>query len=100
MPREAASAANDSATGVFPAPPATRLPTQMTGTGARSGLAEAARSRPTVPQAAAKGANKPAAMPGGAAQKSGVRIGVEHGGGALPEAFQRPDRRGRSQRIE
>ncbi len=37
------------ATGVLPAPPATRLPTQTTGTGARHGTAPARRSRVAQP---------------------------------------------------
>src|SRR5271170_4856307 len=75
MPCAERYAVSASATGVFPAPPATRLPTQMTGTGARYGRAKARRTRLAASQAAPIGSSRSAASPGSFSQNSGaVRI--------------------------
>src|SRR5205809_931365 len=68
--------ASASTIGVLPEPPATRLPTQRTGTGARKGRATARRNRAAIFQAAPTGASRSAARPGGSCQNSGARIGM------------------------
>ncbi len=83
---------SDRTTGVFPEPPATRLPTQTTGTGARYGRVTARRSAPAPFQTAPSGASSPAASPGGASQNSGARIlgrGLQTALSAWPDAGRR-----------
>src|SRR5262249_59830805 len=65
-------AASANTTGVLPAPPATKLPTQITGTAARCGLVKARRNRAAASQAVPAGNSTSDRSPGGCAQNAGA----------------------------
>ena len=111
------SPTSDRTTGVFPEPPATRLPTQTTGTGARYGRATARRSRAgAVPGGAERrqqpgrkagrrvpeirGAHRRRWPPGGAAPAAGSRLGSDRDRRDRAPAHRATARAGRARRRE
>ena len=75
-PRAVSVFAKDRTTGVLPAPPATRLPTQITGTPARAGCATR-RAQPRPPRHKAPGQRRQQPGCGAVAtQNSGARSGM------------------------
>src|SRR5258708_6694758 len=92
MPAWRSTSTSASTTGVLPAPPTTRLPTQITGTGARYGWARARCTRLAASIAAPTGARSPARRlapgPGASSQNSGVRIGRFPGRDGIEPGFE------------